>query len=206
MLKPIKVSQHVGTKTSCGNVKYLTIMSMHAQSLSCVWLSETLWTVVCQTPLSMEFSRQEHWSGLPFPPPGYNEDSSLCIWMACALCSNGTVIASSVGASWLLLWPSSHLGGNSSLGRRNVSSCLFSVSEMTVSLGPARMSPEAFPHYLSILLLSLLNLSPSISNWIFFCFTLLFLKKYCLSYPSMAPVANNISLNPYIQMKFTGRI
>ena len=29
--------------------------------------SETLWTVACQAPLSMEFSRQEYWSGLPFP-------------------------------------------------------------------------------------------------------------------------------------------
>ena len=28
------------------------------------------WTVVCQIPLSMEFCRQEYWSGLPFPPPG----------------------------------------------------------------------------------------------------------------------------------------
>ena len=30
----------------------------------------TPWTVACQAPLCMEFSRQEHWSGLPFPPPG----------------------------------------------------------------------------------------------------------------------------------------
>ena len=28
------------------------------------------WTVVCQAPLSMGFSRQEYWSGLPFPSPG----------------------------------------------------------------------------------------------------------------------------------------
>ena len=28
------------------------------------------WNVACQAPLSMEFSRQEHWSGLPFPSPG----------------------------------------------------------------------------------------------------------------------------------------
>ena len=28
------------------------------------------WTVACQAPLSMEFSRQEYWSGLPFFPPG----------------------------------------------------------------------------------------------------------------------------------------
>ena len=30
----------------------------------------TAWTVARQAPPSMEFSRQEHWSGLPFPPPG----------------------------------------------------------------------------------------------------------------------------------------
>ena len=28
------------------------------------------WTVACQALLSMEFPRQEYWSGLPFPPPG----------------------------------------------------------------------------------------------------------------------------------------
>ena len=41
-----------------------------AQSLSCVQLFETPWAVSCQAPLSVGFSRQEHWSGLPFPPPG----------------------------------------------------------------------------------------------------------------------------------------
>ena len=30
----------------------------------------TLWTVPCQATLSMEFSRREYWSGLPFPTPG----------------------------------------------------------------------------------------------------------------------------------------
>ena len=30
----------------------------------------TLWTVACQAPLSMGFSRQEYWSGLLFPSPG----------------------------------------------------------------------------------------------------------------------------------------
>ena len=29
------------------------------------------WTVACQAPLSMEFSRQKYWSELPFPSPGY---------------------------------------------------------------------------------------------------------------------------------------
>ena len=34
-----------------------------------VWLFVTLWSVVYQAPLSMGFSRQEDWSGLPCPPP-----------------------------------------------------------------------------------------------------------------------------------------
>ena len=42
-----------------------------AQSLTHVQLFVTPWTVsLHQAPLSMEFSRQEYWSGLPFPPPG----------------------------------------------------------------------------------------------------------------------------------------
>ena len=40
------------------------------KSLSHVWLFVTPWTVAHQAPLSMEFSRQEYWSGLPFPSPG----------------------------------------------------------------------------------------------------------------------------------------
>ena len=38
---------------------------------SCVRLCVTLWIVILQDPLSMELSRQEYWSGLPCPPPGY---------------------------------------------------------------------------------------------------------------------------------------
>ena len=40
------------------------------KSLSCVELFETAWTVTCQAALSMKFSRQEYWSGLPFLSPG----------------------------------------------------------------------------------------------------------------------------------------
>ena len=42
----------------------------HACMLSHVQLFVTPWTVAYQAPLSMEFSRQGYWSGLPFPPPG----------------------------------------------------------------------------------------------------------------------------------------
>ena len=41
-----------------------------AQSLSCARLFATLGTVARQAPLSMGFSRQEYWNGLPFPTPG----------------------------------------------------------------------------------------------------------------------------------------
>ena len=40
------------------------------KSLSRVRLFVTPWTVAHQAPPSMEFSRQEYWSGLPFPSPG----------------------------------------------------------------------------------------------------------------------------------------
>ena len=40
------------------------------KSLSHVQLFATPWTVAHQAPLSMGFSRQEYWSGLPFPSPG----------------------------------------------------------------------------------------------------------------------------------------
>ena len=46
---------------------------MYACMLSCfshVQLFETQWTIAYQAPLSMGFSRQEYWSGLPCPPAG----------------------------------------------------------------------------------------------------------------------------------------
>ena len=48
----------------------------------------TPWTVACQTPLSMGFSRQEYWSGLSFPPsgdlpnPGIEPVSSMSLALA----------------------------------------------------------------------------------------------------------------------------
>ena len=43
---------------------------------SCLTLM-TLWTVACQALLSMGFSRQEYWSGLPFPSPGDLPDPGI---------------------------------------------------------------------------------------------------------------------------------
>ena len=47
------------------------------KSLSRVRLFATPWTVAYQAPLSMGFSRQEYWSGLPFPSPGDLPDPGI---------------------------------------------------------------------------------------------------------------------------------
>ena len=55
-------------------------MLSHAQ------LSVTLWIVAHQAPLSMEFSRQEYWSGLPFAAPGEStqpRDQTQLSWVSC---------------------------------------------------------------------------------------------------------------------------
>ena len=44
---------------------------------SCVRLLVTPWTVACQAPPSMESSRQEYWSGLPYHPPGDFPDPGI---------------------------------------------------------------------------------------------------------------------------------
>ena len=49
----------------CSEVKWNEVTS-----LSRVWLFATPWTLACQAPLSMGFSRQEYWSRLLFPSPG----------------------------------------------------------------------------------------------------------------------------------------
>ena len=47
---------------------------------SCQIMSDSLrpiWTAARQAPLSVGFSRQEYWSGLPFPPPGDLPDPGI---------------------------------------------------------------------------------------------------------------------------------
>ena len=69
------------TRSSDSNVSFSPalsfplILAFHVcvcMCVSCLVVSDpvTLWTVACQAPLSMGFSRQEYWSGLPFPFPG----------------------------------------------------------------------------------------------------------------------------------------
>ena len=55
---------------------YIIFMCIFSH-FSCVRLFATLWTVICQAPLSMRFSRQEYWSGLPCPSPGDLPDPEI---------------------------------------------------------------------------------------------------------------------------------
>ena len=63
--------------TCISDLNVYVIACMHAQLLSYVRLFVTPWTVAHQAPLSMKFSKQEYWSGLPFPPPGYLLESRV---------------------------------------------------------------------------------------------------------------------------------
>ena len=53
----------------------------HCTVLSLIWLLATLWTEACQAPRPVGFSRQEYWSGLPFPPQGVfpTQGSNPCL-------------------------------------------------------------------------------------------------------------------------------
>ena len=53
--------------------------------LSHVQLLATAWTVAHEAPLSMEFSRQEYWSGLPFPTPEDLSDPRMNLRLLCLL-------------------------------------------------------------------------------------------------------------------------
>ena len=53
------------------------ILEVKVESLSCVQLFATPWTVAHQAPPSMGFSRQEYWTGLPFPSPGDLPDPGI---------------------------------------------------------------------------------------------------------------------------------
>ena len=77
-LYPVVFCNHVNTSLSflnCFNTccVFLNIVHIFRNSGLATKLCPTLatsWTVALQAPLSMGFSRQEYWSGLPFPSPG----------------------------------------------------------------------------------------------------------------------------------------
>ena len=59
------------------SIKILWVSEECVKLLSRVWLFAIPWTVAYKAPLSMEFSRQEYWSGVPFPSPGDLPDPGI---------------------------------------------------------------------------------------------------------------------------------
>ena len=55
---------------SCQHSSALLFLMMWVCSVTQLYVTVTPWTIACQAPFSMQFSRQEYWSGLPFPSPG----------------------------------------------------------------------------------------------------------------------------------------
>ena len=66
-----------GKNTGVGCHCLLQCMKVKVKSLSRVRLFATPWTAAHQAPPSMGFSRQEYWSGLPFPSPGDVPDPGI---------------------------------------------------------------------------------------------------------------------------------
>ena len=60
-----------------GAVPLLLVAMLLLSRFSRVRLFATPWTVTCQAPLSMGFSRVEYWNGLPCPPPGDLPDPGI---------------------------------------------------------------------------------------------------------------------------------
>ena len=58
-------------------LSYFIFEKVKVKSLSCVRLFVTPWTVAHKAPLSLGYSRQECWSGLPCPPPADLLDSGI---------------------------------------------------------------------------------------------------------------------------------
>ena len=61
---------------------YYLVVNLSTETVSCsvVFDFAIPWTVACQEALSMEFSRQEYWSGFPFPSPGDLPNPGIESW------------------------------------------------------------------------------------------------------------------------------
>ena len=78
-LQGSKTKHTSGSKMSTflNELTYFPVLKVKVKSLSRVRLFATPGTVAYQAPQSMGFSRQEYWSGLPFPSPGDLPDQGI---------------------------------------------------------------------------------------------------------------------------------
>ena len=77
LVQPLFLENSVEIPLKTGNRTAILSELNWVKSLSHVWLFATPWTVGHQAPPSVGFSRQEYWSGLPFPSPGDLPDPGI---------------------------------------------------------------------------------------------------------------------------------
>ena len=68
-----KIREMMGEEVRSAMDRIVSPLNSYVRMLGCIshiWFFATLWTVACQAPLSIGFSRQAYQSGFPFPPPG----------------------------------------------------------------------------------------------------------------------------------------
>ena len=90
---------------------------------SCVWLFVTPWSVASQVPLSVRFSRQEYWSGLPFPSSGdFSDPGTEPTSLECPALAGGFFTTS---ATWEAQRVDNTEGGKKSglLGEKGFDNC-----------------------------------------------------------------------------------
>ena len=118
-----------------------------SQLLCNILLFSTTWTVACWPPLSMNFSRQEYWGGLPFPPSGDLSDPGLnsVSWISCISrsilhhCTMHLFIYSQLPSAPLLKLAYEFQDHNPSL---LVSSTMMSVSYVKFAISKLKFHPK----------------------------------------------------------------
>ena len=68
--------RHASWEARPGGDFHPLLLLLLLSRFSRVQLCATPWTAAHQAPLSLGFSRQEHWSGLPFPSPMHESEKS----------------------------------------------------------------------------------------------------------------------------------
>ena len=116
--------------------RYFLACSCKSESHAGVSYSATPWAVACLAPLSMGFSRQEYWSGLPFPSPGSSWPRDRT-WVSCIV------------GRFLTNWASREVPYSQYLGQKPVSqpktlpisSCFFGGRGRHLACGMGSWSP-----------------------------------------------------------------
>ena len=75
--KPGEKKNHIQTYRPCSFYRGQMVWGWGGLVAELCPTLATPWTVACQAPMSMEFSRQEYWSGLPFFAPGDLPDPGI---------------------------------------------------------------------------------------------------------------------------------